>query len=273
MAREKCLTVLTAITLNSWHSSQSDSQISSNFDYPSVCFFFSYSCKQQVPTFSAFERILLSADDLSSLALGNVDASGRLLLLFHDPRPAVTLPSDFLGWKVFLCAHPCNAQQGRRCFLLPSQWNPDPTAQFPPASFFSCGVACSPGSTHISTSMSFVLVWGPLCWLIHQQENSTTCAWEAVSFSDPARHSFRVTISERPFLTSQIRLTLPGAFSHIFSSLIMLSFFPFLLPFLPPFHPSFLPPFLMEYKHIPFVFFRTRSDVTGIAGRHRYVSP
>lgn len=37
-------------------------------------FFFSYSSKQQVPTFSAFERILLSADDLSLLALGNVDA-------------------------------------------------------------------------------------------------------------------------------------------------------------------------------------------------------
>ena len=46
-------------------------------------------------------------------ALGMQAHPGRLLLLFHDPRPAVTPPPDFLGWMVFLCAHPCNPQQGR----------------------------------------------------------------------------------------------------------------------------------------------------------------
>ena len=234
--------------------------------------FFPYSSKPQVPTFSAFEHILLSADDLSLLALGDVDAPRPTPLTV--PRPTSCGHSTLWLSRmdgISLCP---SKQHPARQTVLPVAFpvKSRPHSTVPSCSFFSCSVACSPGSTHISTSMSFVLVLGPLCWLIHQQENSTTCAWEAVSFSGPARHSFRVTISERPFLTSQIRLTLPGTFSHIFFSLIMLSFFPFLLPFLPPFHPSFLPPFLMEYKHSPLVFFRTRSDVMGIAGRHRYVS-
>ena len=98
-------------------------------------------------------------------ALGMQAHPGRLLLLFHDPRPAVTPPPDFLGWMVFLCAHPCNPQQGKECFWSPLEWNPDPSAWFPPASFLSFCVACSPGSTHISTSKSLVLVLGPLCWV------------------------------------------------------------------------------------------------------------
>ena len=186
-------------------------------------------------------------------ALGMQAHPGRLLLLFHDPRPAVTPPPDFLGWMVFLCAHPCNPQQGKECFWSPLEWNPDPSAWFPPASFLSFCVACSPGSTHISTSKSLVLVLGPLCWLIHQQENSTTCPGKVVSFSDPARHSFRVTISERPSLISQIGMVLPGTFCHIFLfSVFFLPFPPSLPFFLPPILPShllsFFPSFLMECK-------------------------
>lgn len=200
-------------------------------------------------------------------ALGTQAHPGRLLLLFHDPRPAVTPPHpDFPGWMVFLCVHPCNPQRGKQCLLSPLEWNPGPSVA-PAASLLSCCIACSPGSTHISTSKALDLVLGPLCRLIHQQENSTTCPGKVVSFSDPARHSFRVTISERPSLISQIGMVLPGTFCHIFlfcflSSLSSLSLF------LPASRPSFLPPFLlsfllMECKHSWFVFIRTKSDVMG----------
>ena len=173
-------------------------------------------------------------------ALGMQAHPGRLLLLFHDPRPAVTPPHpDFPGWMVFLCAHPCNPQQGKQCLWSPLEWNPGPRVA-PAASLLSCCLACSPGSTHISTSKALDLVLGPLCRLIHQQKNSTTSPGKVVSFSDPARHSFRVTISERPSLISQIGMVLPGTFCDIFL------FSVFFLPF-PRSLPSFLPPVLPSY--------------------------
>ena len=60
-------------------------------------------------------------------ALGTQAHPGRLLLLFHDPRPAVTPPHpDFPGWMVFLCVHPCNPQQGKQCLWSPLEGNPGP---------------------------------------------------------------------------------------------------------------------------------------------------
>lgn len=167
----------------------------------------------------------------------------------------VTPPSDFLGWTD---AHPCNPQQGKECFWSPFRVKCRPLSRLPPAAFLPCCSACSPGSTHISASMSSPLVLGPLVLADPSSGNPPHCTQQSCFLFRSPRHSFRVTISERPFLISQIGMVLPGTFSltYFFS---LFSFFPFLplslslLPILPSFFllPFLLPSFPMECKQSP----------------------